>query len=201
MPIQPLTIGKSERRKDLLPKVTGFTRYTSDIAGPDAWTGSCCAPRTTTPACWELTPRAPAALPGVQAILTGADIPGSKTFGALVPDQPALAVDIVRHLGEPVALIVAATPEIARQAADLIAVGYEVLPAVFDPCAALEPGAPQVHPDGNLLSHFRLETGDLEAGFAGSEVILDRDLRGAPGRPGLPRRPKPPRRFTRPTGP
>ena len=172
MPIQPLTIGKPERRKDLLPKVTGFTRYTSDIAGPDAWTGLVLrSPHHHARLLGIDTARA-RCLPGVQAILTGADIPGSKTFGALVPDQPALAVDTVRHLGEPVALIVAATPEIARQAADLVAVGYEVLPAVFDPCAALEPGAPQVHPDGNLLSHFRLETGDLEAGFAGSEVIL-----------------------------
>ena len=113
------------------------------------------------------------ALPGVIAVITAADVPGSKTFGPLVQDRPALAVDVVRHMGEPVAIVVAESKTAARRGVGAVAVEYEPLPAVFDPTAALKPGAPRVHPGGNVVTRYDVAGGDVEAGFAGADIVLE----------------------------
>ncbi len=71
-----------------------------------------------------------------------------------------LAADVVRYAGEPVALVAADHPEIARVAARKIVVDYEVLEPITDAVAALEPGAPQLHPGGNLVRHLKIRKGD-----------------------------------------
>ncbi len=88
-------------------------------------------------------------------------------------DRPPLASGVVRHIGEPVALVVAETIEQARRAAAAIRVAYEPLPAVLDPLAALLPEAPRVHPNGNLLTEYDVTGGDPPAGFAAAEIILE----------------------------
>ena len=111
------------------------------------------------------------ATPGVSAVLTHEDVPGSKLYGLEIVDQPVLAVDTVRYQGEPVALVAADHPEIARQAAKKIVVDWEVLEPVTDARAALghrtwdgaaagDAGVPRLHPDGNLVRHLRLRKGD-----------------------------------------
>ncbi|MDP2646122.1 MAG: molybdopterin-dependent oxidoreductase, partial [Desulfobacterales bacterium] len=83
-------------------------------------------------------------LSGVRAIVTGADTLGAK-YGPMVSDEPALAVDKVRYVGDEVAAVAADTIEIAEQALELIDVDYEILPAVFDPFKAMAEDAPQIH--------------------------------------------------------
>jgi CO/xanthine dehydrogenase Mo-binding subunit len=114
--------------------------------------------------------------PGVLAVLTARDVPGSPTFGALVQDQPVLAVDVVRHVGEPVALVVAEDRDAALRAAQSIQVSYDPLEAVFDPIRALQADAPLVHPGGNLLTSYDVGCGDLEAGFKLADRILEDDF-------------------------
>src|SRR5205823_13935852 len=86
------------------------------------------------------------ALPGVHAVLTGADI-GPRRFGRRLLDWPILAYERVRFIGERVAAVAAETPGIAEEALRLIQVEYDDLPAVFDPLQALSAGAPVLHPD------------------------------------------------------
>jgi CO/xanthine dehydrogenase Mo-binding subunit len=97
---------------------------------------------------------------GVYAVLTHEDVPGANACGLELADQPVLASGVVRYQGEPVALVAADHPEIARQAAKKIAVGYEVLSPVTDAVAALAGTAPKLHPQGNLVRHLKLRKGD-----------------------------------------
>ncbi len=97
---------------------------------------------------------------GVHAVLTCDDVPGQNAYGLDHADQPVLASDVVRYVGEPVALVAADHPEIARLAVGKIMVDYEVLDPVTDPVAALEPGAPRVHQAGNLVRHLKVRKGD-----------------------------------------
>jgi CO/xanthine dehydrogenase Mo-binding subunit len=102
--------------------------------------------------------------PGVRAVLTASDVPGKKTFGLDVQDQPVLAWDVVRYSGEPVALVAADDLELARQAAGRIAVVYEPLPVVSDMERALDPGAPRLHGgESNIIRTLRILHGNPDA--------------------------------------
>jgi carbon-monoxide dehydrogenase large subunit len=83
-------------------------------------------------------------VPGVHCVLTGADV-ASLRFGRAVRDVPILAVEQVRFAGEMVVAVVAESVAVAEEAAALVEVQYEPLPAVFDPVEALQQGAPTVH--------------------------------------------------------
>ncbi|HXP74508.1 MAG TPA: xanthine dehydrogenase family protein molybdopterin-binding subunit, partial [Stellaceae bacterium] len=117
--------------------------------------------------------------PGVLAVLTGTDtgmdklgnisrpIPQKGRGGAplIVPHRPVLARDLVRHVGDPVALVVAETVAQANDAVELVAVDYEALPAVTDAREAVKPGAPQLWPEApsNVALDFVAPTGDEQA--------------------------------------
>jgi len=122
------------------------------------------------------------AAPGVRAVVTGADITRltrSMTVGvkADVACWP-LAVDRVRYVGEPVAIVVAEDRYLAEDAADLVEVDYAPRPAVVDPVAALEPEAEVLHPSlgGNLISERRFRYGDPEAAFAAAPHRIGVDV-------------------------
>jgi CO/xanthine dehydrogenase Mo-binding subunit len=156
----PGGIGDSARRPDATPKVTGQFAYGSDLWMDDM--------------IWGVTLRSPhphaaiksiaigeaLATSGVYAVLTHEDVPGANACGLELADQPVLASGVVRYQGEPVALVAADHPEIARQAAKKIAVDYEVLEPVTDAVAALGETAPKLHPQGNLVRHLKLRKGD-----------------------------------------
>ena len=153
-------IGASPRRPDGTAKVTGQFAYGSDLWMDDM--------------IWGVTLRSPhpyasirsigigeaLATSGVYAVLTHQDVPGTNVCGLEVADQPVLAQDVVRYQGEPVALVAADHPEIARQAAKKIAVDYDVLQPVTDAVAALGETAPQLHGRGNLVRHLKIRKGD-----------------------------------------
>ncbi|RBY82523.1 xanthine dehydrogenase subunit D [Geodermatophilus sp. TF02-6] len=153
-------IGESAQRPDGTLKVTGEYAYASDLWHDDM--------------VWGVTLRSPhpsarirridvaeaLTVPGVTAVLTADDVPGENAYGLEHADSPVLAADVVRYVGEPVALVAADHPETARRAAARIRVDYEVLPALTDPRRALDDDAPRVHPGGNLVRHQRLRRGD-----------------------------------------
>ena len=113
------------------------------------------------------------ALPGVMAVLTAEDCPHTK-FGLDVPDTEVLAREKVRYVGEEVAAVAALDPRTAQKALELIEVEYEVLPAVFDPAEALEPGAPLLHDDkpGNLAKSYDIERGDYDKVLASCDRVF-----------------------------
>ena len=113
------------------------------------------------------------AVPGVVRVITAADIPGAKAHGALVADQPPLVIDEVRHYGEPIALVVARSQLIAEEAIKQIKIEYLPLDPIFKPVDALAKDARFIHPGGNLLTHYDVQNGDLSAGFAQADVILE----------------------------
>jgi len=155
-------IGASALRPDATPKVTGQFAYGSDLWMDDM--------------IWGVTLRSPHAYArirsiaigealatgGVYAVLTRDDVPGRNISGLEVADQPVLAEDVVRYQGEPVALVAADHPEIARQAAKKIAVDYEVLTPVTDARQAMDPAAPRLHERGNLVRHLKIRKGGPE---------------------------------------
>lgn len=170
------TIGQSVPRRDAVRQVTGRILYTEDIRLPDMLHVKFLRSRHAHARIVRIDVSRAAAVPGVAAVITGKDVPFNR-MGAFVQDQPVLADERVRYLGDPVAAIAATTPEIAAQALDFVDVEYDVLPAVFDPFEALEDGSPILHNDTNLLGRWRLIDGDVEAGFAASHLIVEETFR------------------------
>jgi len=167
------TIGKSVVRKDVEAKTLGKACYTGDMKFPGLLYG--CALRSPYPhaAIISIDTEAARALPGVQAVLTARDIPGVNLFGLAIADQPVLAADKVRMMGDAVVLVAAETLEIAREALERIKVEYQELPAYFTPEEALAEGAVPIHDKGNLLQHTLVRKGNVEEGFARADVIVE----------------------------
>jgi CO/xanthine dehydrogenase Mo-binding subunit len=176
-----MAIGISIPRIDAEGKVTGRTPYPGDLDLPGQlylkvkWAGR--APARIR----RIDTRRAEALPGVVAVFTAKDVPVNE-YGLIYFDQPVICgpdskpgADVVRYEGDVVALVAAESEKIAAQAVELVEVEYEDLPGVYDPEEALRPGAPQVHPDypGNLLCHYRIRQGDVEAAFREAAVIVE----------------------------
>jgi CO/xanthine dehydrogenase Mo-binding subunit/aerobic-type carbon monoxide dehydrogenase small subunit (CoxS/CutS family) len=131
------------------------------------------------------------AMPGVVRVFTAADVPGQRGTGLNYPDLPIFVAvgETTCCVGDFLAMVVADTQFHARQAADKVKIDYTVLEPVTDPFAALEPGAPQVHPAGNLFVHDNLldstvfSRGDVEAAFAASTHIIEQTFETQPVEP------------------
>ena len=118
--------------------MTGEFAYSSDLhAAGMLWGATVRSPHTRARLLGVDTAEA-LALPGVQAVLTSADVPGANRYGLEVADQPVLAEDEVRYFGEPVAIVAAEDVELARRAAARVRVEYEPLEAIVDPERATE---------------------------------------------------------------
>jgi CO/xanthine dehydrogenase Mo-binding subunit len=156
-------VGQSVRRVDGVPKVRGEFEYASDLRRDGMLWGATL--RSPHPHARIVSIDVSAALktPGVSAVLTHVDVPGKKTFGLDVQDQPVLAIDVVRYAGEAVAILAAEDPELARAALKKIAVTYKVLTPVTDMERALEATAPSVHPQGNIVRTLTIVHGDPNA--------------------------------------
>jgi len=162
-------VGESPRRPDGALKVKGEFAYSSDLWAEGMLWGATVRSPHPRARIRSIETAAALAMPGVLAVLTHEDVPGRKTYGLEIPDQPVLAFQDVRYQGEAVALVAADHPETARRAADLVAVDYEVLDPLVDPEAAMAPDAPPLHPGGNVLRHIRIRHGDQEPS---AEVVL-----------------------------
>ncbi|OGC74963.1 MAG: hypothetical protein A2145_00660 [candidate division Zixibacteria bacterium RBG_16_40_9] len=162
--------------RDAVEKVTGKARYTSDI-DPGTQTLYLATVRSSYPHAKILGIDYSQALkyPGVIRVITAKDIPGENKYGKIIRDQPVLADEKVRFIGDAIALVVASSQDIAHQASKLVKVQYEVLPAIFSPREALQPQAPKLHPKGNILYHFKIRKGEIEEGFKNSDVVIERN--------------------------
>ncbi len=163
-------IGQPVRRVEDRRFITGRGCYLDDITRPrEAFAYMLRSPHAHARIA-ALDAAAAAAMPGVAGVFTGADLARdgigdipcvSGVAGAVLPPRPALAQERVRHVGDTVAMVVADSLAAARDAAEAIAVTYEVLPAVTDTALALDPAAPKVWDAGNLC--FDWSVGDRAA--------------------------------------
>lgn len=167
-------IGQPIPRHDALGKVTGATRYPGDLFGPGTLHMQVVYAGRPHARITQMDTSEALAVPGVVDVLTAADVP-FNAFGLIENDQPVLCGDVVRFAGDKVALVAAETAEAAEAGARRVAVTYEDLPAVTDLRAALLPDAPLVHETRgtNLLTRIPIRKGDVEAGFAAADVVLE----------------------------
>ena len=158
-----LGVGASLPRPDGIPKVRGAFAYGSDLWIEDMLWGSTVRSPHASARIRGIDLSQALATPGVHALLTADDVPGERTYGLEIADQPALAWDVVRYAGEPVVVVAADHPETARLARDRVNVDYEVLEPLTDMERALDPEVPGLHPTGNVLRHVHIEHGDPDA--------------------------------------
>src|SRR5215469_4426212 len=158
-------IGKSRRRVDARAKVTGQTRYADDIFLPRML--HCKLLRSPYPHARIRSIDCSRALshPGVHLVLTGKDVPIEYGILPVSQDEQALCVDHVRHVGDPVAAVIAREELTAFEALDLIEVDYEILTTISDPEDALATSEPRIHDYGdvgNIHKRVSLEFGNVE---------------------------------------
>ncbi len=170
-----MAIGESRPMLDAVARVTGAVGYMVNLRLPGMLLAK--VVRSQVPHAKLLRVDAAKATTawGVAAILTGADLGLGAFYGAAIKDQGVVAVDRVRYVGEPIAAIAAEDMDAAEQAASLLEIQYEELPAVFDARDAILPGAPVLHDryPRNVFIHSKLRHGDLAAAFAGADAIFE----------------------------
>jgi CO/xanthine dehydrogenase Mo-binding subunit len=180
---------------DSIERVTGRVPYTIDLQVPGVLHARLLRSTMAHGRIRSIDVSRARALPGVEAVLTGADL-AQRTdiqpwFGPVFRDQPILAIGKVRYVGEPVAAVAAVDLDVAQEAVDLIEVEYEELPAVFTVEDALADGAPLVHEepprvgqtfadliidtkaDTNICNHFKLRKGNVDEGFAAADEVFE----------------------------
>ena len=158
--------------------VTGKARYCPDIRLPGMLTGKLLYSPHARARIKKLDAGKARNMPGVFAVMTHADIPGENSYRYAVPDQPLLVVDEVRFQGDAVAAVAARDEQTADDALQAIEVEYEVLPGVFDPLQAMQPGATEVVAgEDNVIMQRTYRTGDVEAAFASADVVIERTYR------------------------
>jgi CO/xanthine dehydrogenase Mo-binding subunit len=171
-------------RPDGKEKVTGVGRYTADLSATGMAHARFRYADHPHARIRRLDTAKARALPGVVAVVTQADLPDVR-FGGLTQDRTLFAKDVVRFEGEIVAGVAALTEEIAAEAAALIEVDYDPLPAITDFVAAMDPASPLVHPDwasydrdenmvanGNTIASHTIVKGDADAAMAEADVVL-----------------------------
>ena len=169
-------IGKAHRKVDAVAKVTGTTKFADDLAFPRML--YCKLLRSTQPHARIVSIDAsPAArLDGVQAVLTGPDLPIPFGILPVSQDEHALCVEKVRFIGDPVAAVAATSEEVATAALDLIRVEYEPLRPIKDAEDAVTHPEPRIHDygdGGNLHKLIDLEFGDVEVGFGEADLLRE----------------------------
>ena len=176
--------GSGIRRREDPRLITGGSVYTDDVTLPGMVHAAILRSPHAHARITGVDTGAAAAAPGVIAVYTGADVDGvlAPIPCAWIPPEsevkavahPAIAKDVVRYQGDAVAVVVADTRYQAEDALELINVGYEPLPAVVNPAAAMGAGAPQLHDDApnNQAFHWVASGGDPDAAFADADVVV-----------------------------
>ena len=174
-------VGKRVRRREDPRLITGTATYVEDIQMPGMHYAVIVRSPHAAARIRSIKTKQAEAAPGVVAVYTGKDtervgpVPcGASLPGLRVPHHHVLATDRVYFVGHPVAVVVATDRYLARDAADLVEVDYDVLPAVADPEKALAKGAPAVHPEwpDNTAFTFHQEGGDVDKAFAEADLVV-----------------------------
>jgi carbon-monoxide dehydrogenase large subunit len=163
-------VGRSVPRLEDFRFLTGRGRYVADITWPGALWGHVLRSPHAHALIKRIDIAAAAQHPGVNGVFTSADLAGlgampcmAAVSPLIVPPRFALAVERVRHVGDPVAFIVAESAEAAREAAELVEIDYEALDVVVDGRAAIRDGAPQLWPQAAHNTAFHIQKGDAAA--------------------------------------
>ena len=175
--VRTAAVGAPVRRVDASDKVTGRAVYLDDMAVPGVLHAALVFPGCAHAELIGVDASAARSMPGVRAVVTAGDIPGENEIGVIDADQPLLPFDRVRYEGDAVALVVAETAALAREAADAVSVNLTELPGVFDAVRAMESDAPLVHKTGNVFLHDKVRKGDIDAGFDAADIIVEREFR------------------------
>ena len=168
-------IGVNVRRLDAPSKVTGKLKYAGDMVMSGMLHVKVLRSPLPHARIVSIDTSAAEAMPGVEGVITSRDVPGKDGFGVFVHDQPVMAREKVRYVGEAVAAVAAEDVLTATRALDAIKVVYEPLPGLFDPDEAMQTGAPVLHdyaPD-NVVKHIPIRVGDVEAGFAAADLVVE----------------------------
>ncbi len=179
-------IGKPLVRTDAPGKATGKTPYAGDYVMPGMVQAKVLRSPQASARLVRLDVERARALPGVVCVLTArelpdrlapTDIPGQTGQARLKTDQQILVRERVRYHGEPLALIAAESTDIAEHAMSLIDYELAPLPGVFDPAEAMQPGAPLVQGEDNVVARHVIRKGDIAGGFAAADLVIERTYR------------------------
>lgn len=179
------SIGISPRKIDALAKVTGQAKYPGDLSMPGMLYAKTIFAERPHARIVSINLEDALKIDGVEAILTAKDVPINE-YGLQKPDQPVLCgpgstkagADIVRFVGDQIAVVVARSKDIAEKAAKLIQIGFEDLPIVDSPQSGLMPDSYLIHPEisaSNICVHDRIRKGNIDQGFASADVIVESD--------------------------
>lgn len=180
-------IGKSVPRDDARDKVTGKALFPGDLSMPGMLHMKILFAEQPHARIRSIDLSRAEVSPGVVAIFTARDVPVNE-YGLQKKDQPVLCgpgsnipgANVVRFIGDQVALVIAETEEAAAIGRDLIQVDYEELPVVTDPLTAMQPGSVLVHPeldDSNICVHYKIRKGDVNPAFDQADVIVESQYR------------------------
>ncbi len=182
-------VGTSPIKHDGIDKVTGRAKFGADMFLPGMLVGKILRSPYPHAIIKSIDTSAAEALPGVKAVVTRADFP-QLPKGSVAGDMSrnAMAREKALYDGHPVAAVAATSESIAKQALKLIKVDYEVLPHVIDPVEAMKPDAPILHDHirtkgvkdaadkpTNVVERLELKMGDVDAGFAQADVIVEHE--------------------------
>ncbi|WKZ38169.1 MAG: xanthine dehydrogenase family protein molybdopterin-binding subunit [Anaerolineales bacterium] len=177
------SVGKSYTRIDARGKATGETLYSGDLAMPGMLHMKILFAGRPHARVKDIRTEKALSAAGVVAVYTAKDVPVNE-YGLQIPDQPVLCgpgsskpyTDIVRFVGDQIAVVVAETEVQADAAVKLIEVVYEDLPPLLDPRAAMRPNAPLLHPDrgdSNVCVHYKIRKGNVDEAFVKADVIVE----------------------------
>src|SRR6266576_1832989 len=180
------SVGIPSPRVEGEQKVSGGALYAVDVGLPDMLWAKVLRSPIAHGRIKKIDATAALALPGVKAVVTGADLAGAK-IGKKIVDMPILADGVVRYVGEKVAAVAAESEAVAEAAVDLIDVEYEDLPIVTDPLQAADPSAPLLHPNladykgllhkidtpGHVFVHLTRKNGEVTDGFSQADVVVE----------------------------
>lgn len=179
-------VGHAPLRVDGVEKVTGAALYTGDLKFPRMLHAHVVRSPHAHAIVRSVSVDKAKAVPGVRAVVTGRDFP--LHTGIYLKDQTIFAIDRVRFVGDPVAAVAAETPEAAMEAARLVEVDYEPLPAVLDVLDGIKEGAPLVHPDmdkytveswitpkpgTNICNHLKVRKGDYAGALKRCKHVIE----------------------------
>ena len=178
-------VGGSPNRVGGIGRVTGGQHYLADLRVPDALHAALVTLDCARARIIGIDATRALAMPGVHLVMTAEDLPQPvPRFGPQNEDRPVLAVGETKYHGDPVAIVVADTRELAELAAAAVRVEHEVLPAVYTVAGALAPDAPLVQDpalrpgdpraETNVLREHRVEWGDLDAAAATADLVVER---------------------------
>ncbi len=169
---QTPAVGRRVTRPDSRPHVLGMTPYVVDMTFPGMLHAKILRSEHAHAKILSIDVSDAEKMPGVMATLTGKEIP-VNSFGPTCQDQPLLADDKVRHMGDGVAAVAAKTEQQAQDALAKIKVDYEPLEPVLDPLESMKDSAPKIHGESNIYSTKNIERGDVEKAMAEADHVFE----------------------------